>query len=112
MVTAQSVIYASKRLKLGKGNVTGSYNSDMIKNCPDSFFGIPEAVFWSWLTHRPVTRFFLACAFLPLIKGLKDSSFTASYRAVAGSSLILKVLDYVILDIWREQLSSDTLQFG
>ena len=43
---------------------------------------------------------FLACAFLPLVKGLKDPSLTDSYRAVAGSSVILKLFDYVILTVW------------
>ena len=91
-----------------KGDVTGSYNSDMIKNCPDLFFDILASVFRSWLLHGTVTRSFLACAFLPLVKGLKDPSFTESYRAVAGSSLILKLFDYVILHLWGDLLSSDS----
>ena len=111
-VTSTAVKEASKRLKAGKGDVSGSYNSDLIKNCPDLFYELLAGVFRSWLTHGTVTKSFLACAFLPLVKGLKDPSLTASYRAVAGSSLILKLLDYVILDIWGEQLASDSLQFG
>ena len=111
-VTEDVVREAAKRLKPGKGDVSGSYNSDLLKNCPDYFFFLLAAVFRSWLTHGTVTRSFLACAFLPLVKGLKDPSLTASYRAVASSSLILKLLDYVILDLWGEQLASDSLQFG
>ena len=111
-VTLSTVKEASKRLKARKGDVSGSYNSDLLKNCPDSFYEMLAAVFWSWLTHGTVTKSFLACAFLPLVKGLKDPSLTASYRSVAGSSLILKLLDYVIIDIWGEQLASDSLQFG
>ena len=111
-VTEDVVKEAAKRLKPGKGDVSGSYNSDLIKNCPDYFYFLLAAVFRSWLTHGTVTRSFLACAFLPLVKGLKDPSLTASYRAVAGSSLVLKLLDYVILDVWGKQLASDLLQFG
>ena len=111
-VTDKVVKEASKRLKAGKGDISGSYNSDLLKNCPDSFYEMLAAVFRSWLTHATVTKSFLACAFLPLVKGLKDPSLTASYRAVASSSLILKLLDYVILDVWGEQLASDSLQFG
>ena len=110
-VTTKVVKEASKRLKTGKGDVSGSYNSDVLKNCPDSFYEMIAGVFRSWLTHGSVTKSFLACAFLPLVKGLKDPSLTASYRAVAGSSLVLKLLDYVILNIWGEQLASDSLQF-
>ena len=96
-VTEDVVKKAATRLKPGKGDVSGSYNSDLLKNFPDYFFFLLAAVFRSWLTHGTVTRSFLACAFLPLVKGLKDPSLTASYRAVASSSLIPKLLDYVIL---------------
>jgi hypothetical protein len=111
-VTGKVVKEASKRLLGNKGDVTGSYNSDMIKNCPDLFYDMLAAVFRSWLTHGTVTKSFLACAFLPLVKGLKDPSLTDSYRAVAGSSVILKLFDYVILTVWGDLLQSDTLQFG
>ena len=47
------------------------------------------------------------CLF-PLVKGIKDPSLTECYRAVAGSSIILKLFDYVLLNI----LQSDSLQFG
>ena len=111
-ITGQVVKNATKRIKPGKGDVTGSYNSDMIINCPDSFFELLSGVFRSWLTHGTVSKSFLACAFLPLVKGLKDPSLTSSYRAVAGSSIILKLFDYVILDVWGDLLLSDSLQFG
>ena len=35
-----------------------------------------------------------------------------SYRAIAGSSQILKLLDNVVLLLWGDLLGSDTLQFG
>jgi hypothetical protein len=71
-VTGSVLKEASKKLQANKGDVTGSYNSDMIKNCPDLFYDLLAAVFHSWLIHGTVTRSFLACAFLPLVKGLKD----------------------------------------
>ena len=53
------------------------------------------------------------CAFLPLLKSSqKDPALTASYRAIAGSSLILKVFEKTILLLWGKLLSSDGLQFG
>ena len=55
----------------------------------------------------------LVCAFLPLLKNaLKDPADTGSYRAIAGSSLILKLFEKVILVIWGSLLESDSLQFG
>ena len=70
-------------------------------------------VFRSWLVHGTVTISLLACAFLPLFKGgLKDPSQTGSYRAIAGASLLLKLFDYVILNVWGDLLGSDSLQLG
>ena len=43
---------------------------------------------------------------------MKDPSDTGSYRAIAGSSLILKVFEKVILLLWGHLLTSDSLQFG
>ena len=55
----------------------------------------------------------LVCAFLPLIKSnLKDPASSSNYRAIAGSSLLLKTFEKCILLIWGDDLSSDTLQFG
>ena len=55
----------------------------------------------------------LSCAFIPLFKGgLKNRALSDSYRAIAGSSQILKLLDNVILLVWGDLLASDSLQFG
>ena len=70
-------------------------------------------VYRSWLVYGSVTPSLLACAFLPLLKNaLKDPSDTGSYRAIAGSSLLLKLFDKVVLLLWGHLLSSDSLQFG
>ena len=50
----------------------------------------------------------LACAFVPILKSMKYPAKIESYRAIAASSLILKLFDYVILTL----LNSDSLQFG
>lgn len=55
----------------------------------------------------------LACSFMPLLKSsMKDPADIGSYRAIAGSSLILKLFEKVILLIWGHHLGSDSLQFG
>ena len=93
--------------------MSGGFTSDALIHAPDELFDILASVFRSWLIHGTVTRTLLACAFLPLLKNsLKDPCDTASYRAIAGSSLILKFFEKVILPIWGHLLSTDTLQFG
>ena len=112
-VTGAVVKEAACRMKPGKSDVSTSYTSDAILNAPDTFFNLLALVFRSWLVHGTVTLSLLACAFLPLFKGgLKDPANTDSYRAIAGSSLLLKLFDNVILLLWGDHLGSDSLQFG
>ena len=60
-----------------------------------------------------MTSQLLSCAFLPLYKGgHKCVTQTDSYRAIAGSSQLLKLFDNVVLLLWGHLLSSDSLQFG
>lgn len=100
-------------MKPKKGDVSESYTSDAILNAPDILFDLLASVFRSWLIHGTVTLSLLACAFLPLLKSsLKNPADVTSYRAIAGSSLMLKLFDQVVLILWGHLLHSDPLQFG
>jgi hypothetical protein len=112
-ITAEVVELAMRKVKPGKGDVTGSYTSDAIRSCPPIFFEKMAAMFRSWLYHGTVTPSLLSCAYLPLYKGgLKDPASCSSYRALAGTSVLLKLFDYTVLHIWGDLLTSDTLQFA
>ena len=112
-VTGSVVKEAISKLKPSKANVSGSYVSDRLKNAPDLLYEHLANIFRSWLCHGSVTSTLLACSFLPLLKSsLKDPSDPASYRAIAGSSLILKTFELVVILLWGHILSSDSLQFG
>ena len=112
-VCGDVVKLAACRMKPKKGDVSESFTSDAVLNAPDILFNSLAAVFRSWLVHGTVTRSLLACAFLPLLKNsLKNPADVKSYRAIAGSSLILKLFDQVVLLLWGHLLQSDPLQFG
>ena len=112
-VTAERVKEAVGLLKPRKGDVSGGFTSDALINAPDILFEQLASIFQSWLIHGTVTLSLLACAFLPLLKSpLKDPADTGSYRAIAGSSLILKLFEKVLLLVWGHLLGSDSLQFG
>ena len=112
-ITGEIVKQAACKMKPGKGDVSGGYSSDAILNAPDIFFDQLAMVYRSWLLHGTVSLNLLACAFLPLLKNsLKNPAETNSYRAIAGSSLLLKLFDQVILLLWGHLLASDELQFG
>ena len=92
---------AVARLKPGKTDVSCSYVSDALKNAPDLMYNQLASIFRSWLYHGTVTPSLLACSFLPLLKSsLKDPADLSSYRAIAGSSLILKTFELVVLSLW------------
>ena len=100
-VSGAAVKEAVAKLKLKKTDVSGSFVSDAIKNAPDLMFDQLSTVFRSWLYHGTVTHSLLACSFIPLLKSsLKDPSNPDSYRAIAGSSLILKTFELVVLNLW------------
>ena len=100
-------------MKAGKADVSGSYTSDAFINSPDIIFDLLASVFKSYLVHGTITVEILNCTFLPLFKGgFKNPESFNSYRAIAGASQLLKLLEYVILIVWGNQLTTDSLQFG
>ena len=112
-ITGAAVKEACGRMKSEKADVTGSFTSDTLLHGPDNLFGYLAGIFRSFLVHGNVTLELLSCAFLPLFKGgLKNPHASDSYRAIAGSSQILKLFDNVILLLWGDLLGSDSLQFG
>ena len=112
-VTGTRVKQAACLLKPRKSDVSGGFTSDALLHAPDILFDHLATVFRSFLVHGSVSSYLLACCFLPLLKGsTKDPADTSSYRAIAGSSLILKLFEKVILLIWGHLLGSDSLQFG
>ena len=100
-------------MKPGKKDVSGSYSSDVFLHGPDNMFLILAEVFRSFLIHGTVSEQILACAFLPLYKGgQKNPELFKSYRAIAGASQLLKLFEYVILELWGDTMVADSLQFG
>ena len=97
-ISANVVKEAVLRLKPKKSDVSGSFISDAFKVAPVILFHQIAVVFRSWLYHGTVTKNLLACSFLPLLKSsTKDASKLTSYRAIAGSSLVLNIFETVIL---------------
>ena len=112
-ITGNLVKSAACTMKPRKSDVSNYYTSDALLNAPDILFELLATIFRSWLIHGNITSCVLACSFLPLLKSaLKDPADTGSYRAIAGSSLILKLFEKVVLMLWGHHLGSDSLQFG
>ena len=94
-------------MNAGKTDVSGAFCSDSLLHARDSMFDLLALIYRSWLVHGTVTLSLLACAFLPLLKNaLKDPADTNSYRAIAESSLLLKLFDQCVLVVWGHLLAS------
>ena len=111
-VTMELVKRAACSLKPHKMDVSRSFTSDAMLHRPDKLFDILASIFRSWLRHGKITRQVLACVIIPLVKGSKDPAQSGSYRAIASSSLLLKLFERCVILLWGDQLQTDTLQFG
>ena len=111
-MSAAVVKQAATSLKPHKMDVSQGFSSDALLHGPDLLFDLLALVFRSWLHHGTVTKSVLACAIIPLVKGSKNPALSGSYRAIAGSSLLLKLFERCILLLWGDRLQSDSLQFG
>ena len=104
-ITGDVVKNACMRMKPGKTDVSEAYSSDVFLHSPDILFELLAHVFQSYLVHGTVTLQILVCAFMPLFKGgLKNPDQFKSYRAIAQASQILKLFEYVVLEIWGSKL--------
>ena len=112
-ITPDVVKKAVMNLKQGKTDVSGDYCSDALLNAPDNLFGSLSTLYQTFFIHEDFTFEVLCIAFMPLVKSaLKCDTKSSNYRAIAISSLLLKVLDNVIIILYGDKLSSDFLQFG
>ena len=111
-LTPDIVKAAATRMKPRKMDISQGFTSDCLLCAPDLLFQLLSLVFKDWLMHGTVTKSVLSCAFIPLLKGQKDPSKSDSYRAIASSSLLLKLFELCVLQVWGDRLHSDTVQFG
>ena len=94
MMTTDLVRLAVKKLKPNKNDVTGNFTSDCLKAGPNTFFEQLVSLFRSCLLNGHLSKELLVCALCPIVKDPNgDISSSKSYRGIAISSLILKVLD-------------------
>ena len=112
-ITSDIVREAIKMLKPGKPDVSGGFSSDVLINAPPLLAEYLAQIFQSFVVHGTMTKEILCCAFLPLFKGgLKNPAKFDSYRAIAGASQVLKIFEYVVLILWGDRMSTDSMQFG
>ena len=86
--------------------------SDYLINAPDILYQHLSDVIKTYITHGHLTQTLAIYTLLPMIKDkLCKASDSNNYRSIAISSVILKLLDWVIL-LYKDSLHLDTLQFS
>ena len=112
-VTPEVVKEAAKNLRDSKTDPVYNFSSDCIKNGPDILFSLLASVFRIFLMHGKVSIFLLLATLVPLIKDKMGSiNESKNYRSIALSSLVLKLLDWIILILFGDTLGVDELQFA
>ena len=111
-LTPDVVRKATMSLKSHKMDVSQGLSSDAFLQAPDLLFNLLSMVFKDWMTHGAITKTVIACALIPLLKGNKNPDESDSYRAIASSTIILKIFEKCILLVWGDAFHSDSLQFG
>ena len=93
-------------MKFSKNDVSEQFKSDSLIYAPDVLFYRLTDLFKAIFTDADFP-------FIPLLKGpLKEDTSSENYCAIPMSSLIFKVMELVIMSLFRDKLYSDNLQFG
>ena len=85
---------ALNKMKSGKSDVSFDYSSDCLINGPRSLHKHLANMFRMFLIHGQVAVILLLCSLIPIVKdNLGDLTSSDNYRAIAKSSLVLKLFD-------------------
>ena len=107
------VYQAISCINVNKNDVNFSFKSNAILNAVDLLTKYITALLQSFLIHGYVPKDLIMCSLKPIIKDkLGDKLSSDNYRAIGSSSLILKVLDWVIFILYESNLKPAELQFG
>ena len=112
-VTVEAVKKAAAALKPGKGDPVFLFSSDCLKVNSDILAECITNMIKSFLIHSYIPQFMLLSMLVPLIKDkLGIINISKNYRSVCITSLILKQLDWIMIDLFGEALGFHDLQFA
>ena len=104
---------ALEKIKPNKSDPTWDFSSDFLKQGPDTLLKHLEIMIKSFLIHGHVSSSLLLATLVPIIKDkLGDLCSSKNYRSIALSSVILKLIDWLIINIFGHLLQLDDFQFG
>ena len=112
-VTADEVRKAAARLKPGKGDPSYSFSSDFVKINSGILFEYISMMIKSFLVHAHVPQFLLLAMFVPIInEKLASINVSKNYMRFCITSIILKLLDWVTINLLGDTRGFHKLQFA
>ena len=112
-ITPELLKTAAKKLKPGKSDPIYSFSSDCFRNGSESLFDHLATVLRSCTIHSHVSLALLLSTLVPLVKDkLASINSSKNYRSVAISSILLKLLDWVVILLDGDSLGLNELQFA
>ena len=101
------------KLRPGKSDAVYSFSSDCFKCGPDNLFTLLALIIRSCTVHQHVAPPLLLSTLVPLVKDkLGNIHSSKNYRSVAISSILLKIIDWVIILLDGSCLGLSELQFA
>ena len=104
---------ALMKIKSGKTDPTYGFSSDCLKNANNMYYECLASMMRAILIHGHIPSKLLTATLVPLVKDkLGDLGDSKNYRPIAISSLILKLLDWIIINHYGHLLKTNEFQFG
>ena len=112
-VTKEEVKKAATALKPAKGDPSYSFSSDCMKVDSSLLAEHIAMMIRSFLIHGHIPQFLLLSTLVPIIKDkLKSVNLSKNYRSVCITSLILKQMDWITLNLFGSSIGFHNLQFA
>ena len=100
---------ALDKIKSNKSDPLLDFSSDFLKNAPEILYVHLSDIIRSFLIHGHVSNFLLLATLVPIVKDkLGDLNSSSNYRSIAISSLILKLLDWIVIILYGDRLHLDS----
>ena len=104
---------AVNHLKNGKSDVHYDWKSEGFIHGIEALASPLSFIFKSFLIHGHISTFLLLCALIPIIKDPHgDKTSYSNYRAIAISSIIMKVFDHILIILFGDKLAPSHYHFG
>ena len=112
IITQTEVFHAVKQLKNGKNDGNNILSTEFFHNAPSELLVHLSLLFTAIVAHGVIPSDMCVTTIVPIPKSGGNFSESANYRAIALSSILGKILDYIFLDRLQEYLFTSELQFG